>query len=316
MTKHFPGAGPERDDEDSHFVYGQHQIYPGDNPDYHLEPSRMRSGREVGFGFHKGIVTELLKGELGFRIVCSDWGLVSDVEILAKVLNAGCNQLGGEWLPELVVVAVERSLVSIERVNGSARKLLSEKFELGLFENPFVDPEEAVRIVGHPDFVKEGETAQRDGITLLVNKGSILPLHMQQDVRHKKLYVEGVDHELLATGYGLQDHAGTLEWSLKEKQRQAAIFSMVPATIVDIYLDRPAAVPELFEQATAVVASYGSNPRALLDVLFAVGGAEPKGRLPFDLPSSDAAVQRSREDVPFDTENPTFRYGHGLAYKR
>lgn len=40
MTKHFPGAGPEMDGEDSHFVYGKEQVYPGDNFEYHLEPFR------------------------------------------------------------------------------------------------------------------------------------------------------------------------------------------------------------------------------------------------------------------------------------
>ena len=39
-TKHFPGAGPEMDGEDSHFTYGKEQIYPGENFEYHLEPFR------------------------------------------------------------------------------------------------------------------------------------------------------------------------------------------------------------------------------------------------------------------------------------
>lgn len=39
-TKHFPGAGPEMDGEDSHFVYGKDQVYPGDKFEYHLEPFR------------------------------------------------------------------------------------------------------------------------------------------------------------------------------------------------------------------------------------------------------------------------------------
>lgn len=38
VTKHFPGAGPEMDGEDSHFTYGKEQVYPGDKFGYHLEP--------------------------------------------------------------------------------------------------------------------------------------------------------------------------------------------------------------------------------------------------------------------------------------
>jgi beta-glucosidase len=37
-------------------------------------------------------------------------------------------------------------------------------------------------------------------------------------------------------------------------------------------------------------------------------------KLPFDLPSSMAAVEANRPDVPFDTADPLFRFGHGLRY--
>ena len=50
----------------------------------------------------------------------------------------------------------------------------------------------------------------------------------------------------------------------------------------------------------------------MLDVL--VGDARPEGALPFDLPSSMAAVEANRPDVPFDTADPLFRFGHGLRY--
>ena len=60
------------------------------------------------------------------------------------------------------------------------------------------------------------------------------------------------------------------------------------------------------------MANYGANARALLDVL--VGDARPEGSLPFDLPSSMAAVEANRPDVPFDTADPLFRFGHGLRY--
>jgi beta-glucosidase len=86
--------------EDSHFVYGKNATYPGNNFDYHLIPFKaaIAAGarqmmpyysrpvgteyEEVGFGFNKGIVTGLLREELGFEgIVCSDWGLVEDTVI-------------------------------------------------------------------------------------------------------------------------------------------------------------------------------------------------------------------------------------------
>ena len=65
-------------------------------------------------------------------------------------------------------------------------------------------------------------------------------------------------------------------------------------------------------QAAALLCSYGSSDEAFLDVIFGV--AQPEGSLPFDLPRSMAAVVASRSDVPFDTVDPIFRFGHGLRY--
>jgi beta-glucosidase len=43
------------------------------------------------------------------------------------------------------------------------------------------------------------------------------------------------------------------------------------------------------------------------------GEATPQGHLPFEIPRSMDAVRASRSDVPFDTEDPLFRFGHGLS---
>ena len=83
-------------------------------------------------------------------------------------------------------------------------------------------------------------------------------------------------------------------------------------TVVDVFLDRPAILTPFVNEAAAVLVNFGAGSAALLDVLFGV--AEPRGALPIDLPSSMAAVRASRPDVPFDTANPLFRFGHGLWY--
>ncbi len=56
-----------------------------------------------------------------------------------------------------------------------------------------------------------------------------------------------------------------------------------------------------------------AEPDAIFDVLF--GRFKPQGKLPFDMLSSGESVLKQKEDVPFDTENPLFRFGHGLIYK-
>lgn len=91
------------------------------------------------------------------------------------------------------------------------------------------------------------------------------------------------------------------------------ILASVP-TVLDVYLERPAVLTELVDGAAAIIGNYGSGDVALLDVLF--GRDQPQGSLPFDLPRSMTAVEKSREDVPFDTEDPLFRFGFGLRCHR
>jgi beta-glucosidase len=373
MTKHFPGGGPQQDGEDPHFAYGREQVYPGKNFEYHLKPFRaaIAAGaaqimpyygmpvdteyEAVAFGYNKGIITDLLRGELGFDgIVCTDWGLVTDAIILGQpmparawgvehldelsrvemILTAGCDQFGGEARPELVVQLVEQGRISEERIDLSVRRLLREKFILGLFDNPYVDPDHAAVTVGKAEFVAAGEDAQRRAYTLLTNRDQILPLDGPC-----RLYVEGLSAEVASQygevvgdpaaadvallrlkapyeprpgGFEAMFHAGSLEFPAAERDHHAAVCSAVP-TIVDVYLDRPAVLAHLADEAAALLGSYGSSDKAFLDIVF--GAAQPEGSLPFDLPRSMAAVEASRSDVPFDTTSPVFRFGHGTRYR-
>jgi len=82
-------------------------------------------------------------------------------------------------------------------------------------------------------------------------------------------------------------------------------------TVVDVLADRPPILTPIVDVAAAVTVNWGASGAALLDVL---SGAFPaRGALPFDLPRSMAAVEASRPDVPFDTADPLFRFGHGLS---
>jgi beta-glucosidase len=83
-------------------------------------------------------------------------------------------------------------------------------------------------------------------------------------------------------------------------------------TVLVVHLERPTVMPELVQACAAVLAVFGSSDEAVLDVLF--GRAKPEGRLPFELPSSMAAVRAQKPDVPFDSEAPLFPFGFGLAY--
>lgn len=377
MTKHFPGGGPQKDGEDPHFSYGKEQVYPGDHFDYHLPPfeAAFAAGtaqimpyygqpmgtehEEVGFAFSKGIITDLLRNHYGFDgVVCGDWGLITDAHIgdvvwearawgvehlsraerIKKALDAGMDQFGGEACPELVVELVESGRVSEARIDESVRRLLRDKFRLGLFDNPYLDPDAADATVGKPEFRAAGEAAQRKSIVLLKNGSAegapVLPLSGRP-----KLYIENIDPDVAAqygevvadladadlavlrlkTPYQPRDgiflermfHAGDLDFKEPELGRILAILAVKP-TVVDVYLDRPAVIPEIAAASAGLLANFGATDAALLDVVF--GRAAPGGKLPFELPSSMDAVRAQMPDVPYDSANPVFPFGHGLTY--
>lgn len=110
-------------------------------------------------------------------------------------------------------------------------------------------------------------------------------------------------------------HEGRLDFNETEKAAHSALFKACP-TIVDMLLDRPAVIPEIAEEAAALFGHYGASVDACLDVVFKKDGWKPEGKLPFDTPRSMKAVEAQVADVPFDTEDPMFEFGHGLSYNK
>lgn len=366
MGKHFPGGGPQLDGEDPHFEYGQEQVYPGGLWDMHLEPFRdvIAAGisqmmpyygvpidtpyEEVGFSFNKQIVTDLLRNDLGFDgIICSDWGILSATpwgvqhlsfdERMAKAIDAGIDQLGGEARPEHLIRLVNTGRISKDRLDQSARRLLREKFTLGLFDSPLVDIAKAEQIVGTPEARAAGLAAQTASQTLLKNDSGAAHLPLTKGIR---VYAEGVDLAAFAGRANIvatpQDadvaflrvaapfeqrgvpgdlesffHAGSLDFPADDIEHIAQISTLVP-TVVDVYLDRGAILTQIVTHAASLLVDFGASDEAVVRVLF--GEAEPRGRLPMELPSSMAAVVPSRPDVPSDTADPAFAAGFGLDY--
>ena len=318
-----------------------------------------QTSEAVGFAFNREIITGMLRERYGFDgVVCSDWSILTDKKMMGlpfidaiswgvedltvaeraqKALDAGIDQFGGEAIPEVIVELVQQGHLSEARLDVSARRLLRDKFVLGLFDDPYVDEARANTIVGQDAFHEAGALAQRKSIVLLKNAdtptGPALPLQGQP-----KLYIEGID-PAVAADYGTVVatpeeadiailrlntpfvprggffesffHQGDLDFKGEEKARILAILDAVP-TIVDIYLERPAVLPDIAARSAGLVANFGARDDAILDVLF--GRFEPTGQLPFELPSSMAAVEAQHEDAPYDSENPLFPFGFGLRY--
>ena len=370
MTKHFSGGGPQKDGEDPHFPYGKDQVYPGNNFFYHLIPFTdgafkaktaqimpyygipiNQTSENVGFSFNKTIITDLLRDSLGFDgVVCTDWNIITnsglgaprawgvenltDLEKVKKVLDAGCDQFGGESIPDLIIELVNRGKITEKRINTSVRRILKDKFRLGLFENPFVDETKALSISRNKDFIEKALEAQRKSIVLLKND-NILPLK-----KEKKLYVEGFTNHKLFADFGelVEDvnkaeiiikriktpyekrnkfflenffRQGRLYYSAEENKEIFSLINKKPSIVV-VNLERPAILTDINDKSRSLLVEFGSSDQAIIDIIF--GKFNPEGKLPFELPLSQKTVENQMEDVPYDSKNPLYSFGHGLTY--
>lgn len=180
-------------------------------PIYSILWNQDPSGENVGGSFSKWMIEQQLRQEAKFDgVICTDWSITKDMKVLDspiggkpwgvehlseaerhyKILQAGVDQFGGnnEIGPVLAAYQMwskEKGEKSArERFEQSARRLLLNMFRVGLFENPYLDPAETQKIVGNPDFMKEGYEAQLKSVVMLKNHAKALP---QQD--KKKVYV-------------------------------------------------------------------------------------------------------------------------------
>ena len=224
--KHFPGGGPQEGGGDPHYAFGKNQVYPAGKFDYHLAPFKaaIDAGassimayygipvgqpympNNVGMAFSKGILTDLLRTLLKFRgYVNSDTGIIGerawgledkrlDEQILIAI-EAGTDILSGFSNNKQILNLVEAGKLPESRVNLSVTRLLKEQFELGLFENPYVDPNRAAYLVGNPSFQKKADLAQRKSIVLLQNKTK-LPLAQPKGQDTLKIFTMGMNTDL------------------------------------------------------------------------------------------------------------------------
>ncbi len=380
MTKHWPGAGPLQNGEDAHFHYGKNQVYPGKNFEYFQIPfiAAFKAGtamimpyysvafnqtsENVGMSFNKEIITDLLRKKYKYDgVVCTDWGILEGFSIfgiqiveaknwgveklsikerIKKAIDAGVDQFGGNNNTKELFELVRDGQIAESRIDESVKRLLRVKFILGLFDNPFVNVEQADKIVGNPEFVEKGKFAQRKSIVLLknqMNADSSFVLPLRKDL---KIYLEKIDKKT-ASEYGtvvdsLNDadvailriaapfeprngdliermfHQGDLDFKEPQKSRILKIMNRKP-TIVCIYLDRAAVIPEIASKASGLLADFGAYDDAVLDVVF--GKFNPTAQMPFELPSSMESVKKQKEDLPYDSEKPLFPFGWGLRYK-
>lgn len=145
-------------------------------------------------------MTDFLRGELGFKgYVYSDWGSVdrlkvfhyatdSSADAAKKALTAGVDMDVWDWAYQTLQEQVEKGIIDEYYVDRACRRVLTAKFRLGLFDNPYGEPDKVDKVVRSKEHVALAKQMADESIVLLENKGGILPLDMS---RYKSVAVLG-----------------------------------------------------------------------------------------------------------------------------
>jgi beta-glucosidase len=161
---------------------------------------------------NKKLITDLLKGELGFKgIVVSDWAGVkqlpgSSKDAIGLAINAGIDMVMVPddyrgFILDLKALVAEGA-VSQKRIDDAARRILTVKFRLGLFERPLAD-RSLLKEVGSADHRELARECVRESLVLLKNDGT---LPIRQSVKRIAVLGNGADD------IGLQCGGWTISW--------------------------------------------------------------------------------------------------------
>jgi len=322
---------------------------------------------QVGPGYSRQLLAGLLRGSLRYDgILLSDWAITRDcnqrcraptaeapqrpqdiatswgVEHLSvreryvKGVEAGLDQFGGTDEVEPLIEAVQSGEISIERLDESVRRLLLPKFRLGLFENPYVDPEEAKAAIGRPGDVALAAQVQREAQVLLENRGNVLPFKSGA-----KVWLFGIAAEAArAAGLVVVNDPAEADFAIVRSETPSEMLhpnhffgsrykegrldfrdgdpayealkkasASVP-TAFAVFLDRPAVLSNVRDKASVILGNFGASDLAVLDVL--LGRAVARGVLPFELPRSMDAVENQEPALPDDSSDPLYPRGAGI----
>jgi beta-glucosidase len=302
---------------------------------------------EVGYAFNKSILNDLLRTQMGFKgIINSDtgpidrmpWGVeeLSVPERYKKALEAGVNIFSGISDPADIIGVVNNKMVDISLIDNSVLLLLKEKFDLGLFENPYVDVEAAEKTVNTDKFREKASLALRKSIVLLRNESNALPVMPGTKVYFESLRRNATpDQPVQPDIYLANDGKYEIEFVKTPAEADLVVLWVIPTgnalfrssevpislslsmnnvnvdyinkislkkpVILVLNYTNPWVIDEVYNDRTianikGVLATFGTTSDALLDVI--TGRFNPSGKMPFTTPVSNAAVENQKEDVP------------------
>ena len=240
-VKHFPGDAPSENGFEPHQPIGQWRLYPteGSFAKYHLPPfeAAIKAGangimpdysrptedsrsvpqyyhgkeiasKAVPSAYNKGLITDLLRDEMGFKgYVNSDSGVttvqiygveeLSIPERYAMLISAGTDALGVSPNPQGIIDAVEQGLLPKADLDRASYNRLMLLMVSGRVDNPYLDPDKAdrVREENFEDAKRKGREANRQEVVLAKNHGGALPMKAG-----KKVYLEAISGDNPGSG--------------------------------------------------------------------------------------------------------------------
>ena len=189
-------------------------------PQYDQNGNKLEM-KAIGMEYNQFLIEELLRTQMGFEgYTNSDSGIthkmswgVEELEVCERValaINSGVDIISGSLDVESAKEAYERAqngyyttqgnkvpegytveqiTLSEETITKAVTRTLKEKFELGIFENPYRIPEEAVRVTEIKKHWKDAYDTHLKSVVLLKNVDQTLPLAPNK-LEGKKVYVE------------------------------------------------------------------------------------------------------------------------------
>jgi beta-glucosidase len=264
------------------------------------------------------------------------WGVedLSIQERYAKAVAAGTDLFSGSVDVDNLKATYEAGMITDEQIDRSVTRLLVEKFRLGLFENPYVDPDKAEKTANCDEFRSLADKAFRKSIVLMKNDGNVLPLKegtkvyfermdSRSGAKHDPVKPEGewnvqfVDNPknadaivlwlfpgagggFLGGGGGAAPISNLLSANSMDIKYINSLAAKKPTTVI-VNCSKPWVLNELSDKASrSQIATFGTTLPAVMDVL--TGKFNPTGKMPFALPSSQEAVENNKEDVPGSME--------------
>ncbi len=248
---------------------------------YYSIPYGINKG-EVPAGYNKFIIKDLLREKNGYNgVVCTDWNITADAgEALDsffcgkswgfekytlaqrhyEVLMAGVDQFGGNNDVQPVLdaykIGVEKDgLEATEnRFRLSAKRLLSNIFNTGLFENPYVDVEKTDKVVGCKEYAEKGLESQRKSVVLLKNKNNVLPIK-----KETKVYIPMKHQNPSVDWFGMPHPAKDFDPVNKilANQYVTVVDNADEADVAFVYVDSPKSIPYLNGEYLPVSLQYG-----------------------------------------------------------